>query len=432
MNRRFQMAVVTASSVLVAFLLIGAVLGQAPETTPSDPYRHIGVYTEVFSKIKSDYVEDPDMKNVTLGAINGLLVSLDPFASYLSADQYKQYLKAKESPKAGIGLLLSRKYGYEISIVDAIPGSPADKQGLATGDIIESINGIATRDMPLAYTDVLFNGDAGSTLELMVLRLRKAEPSKIALTRGKIEYPPLTVKLMEDKVGYIAAQSLEPGKVKAVAAAIADLEKQGMQKLLLDLRHCAAGSPEEGVDLARLFLEKGQITYVMGQKYPKQSFDAEPSQVAWKGPLVLLTNRGTASGAEVAAGALLDHKRASIVGERTYGDAAIRKAIPTQDGGAVLLAIAKYYTPTGKAIPDSSITPSLAVLDSEAVPDLDDDNNPATQPAPKPGEDSILKKGVEVLKNGLPAQAAKADERRMPIDPRSRMPVTPNIPPEKQ
>jgi carboxyl-terminal processing protease len=432
MNRRFQMAIVTASSVLVAFLLVGAVLGQAPDTSSSDPYRHIGVYTEVFSKIKSDYVEDPDMKNVSLGAINGLLVSLDPFASYLNADQYKQYLKAKESPKAGVGLVLSRKYGYEISIVDAIPGSPADKLGLATGDIIESINGIATRDMPLAYTDVLFNGDSGSSVDLMVLRLRKAEPSKMTIPRAKIDYPALTVKMLEDKVGYLAAQSLEPGKVKAIAAAVADLEKQGMQKLVLDLRHSVAGPPEEGVDLARLFLEKGQITYVMGQKYPKQSFDAEPSKVVWKGPMVLLTNRGTASGAEVAAGALLDHKRAAIVGERTYGDAAIRKAIPTQDGGAVLLAVAKFYTPAGKAIPDTSITPSLSVLDSESAPEVDDDNNPATPTVAKPGEDAILKKGIEVLKNGLPAQAAKVDERKMPVDPKSTMPVVPNTPPAKQ
>ena len=432
MNRRFQMAVVAASTLLVTFLLVGAVVGQAPETAPADPYRHIGVYTEVFSKIKSDYVEEPDMKNVTLGAINGLLVSLDPFASYLNGDQYKQYLKTTENPKAGVGLILSRKYGYEISIVDSIPGSPADKAGLATGDIIESINGIATRDMPLAYTDVLLHGDPGTTVELNVLRLRKAEPSKIAMVRAKIDFPNPTVKLLEDKIGYVAIQSLEPGKAKAVANAVKDLEKQGMQKLVLDLRHCASGSPEEGIELARLFLEKGQITYAMGQKYPKQSFDADPSKVVWKGPLVILTNRGTADGAEVATAALQEYKRAQVVGERTYGDAAIRKAVPTQDGGAVLLAVAKFYTPGGKAIPDTSITPTIPVLDAEAIPEEDDDNNPATPPpAPKRGEDPVLKKAVDVLKNGLPAEAAKASERKMPGDVKEMQILTPLGVPKK-
>jgi carboxyl-terminal processing protease len=426
MNRRFQLAVVTGSAVLAAFLLVGAVLGQAPETAPSDPYRHIGVYTEVFSKIKSDYVEDPDMKNVTLGAINGLLVSLDPFASYLNADQYKQYLKTKESAKAGLGLILSRKYGYELSIVDAIPGSPSDKAGLATGDIIETINGISTRDMPLAYADVLLGGDPGTTVDLTVLRLRKAEPSKMALTRAKIVYPQLVSKMLEDKIGYVALHSLEAGKAKAVAAAIGELEKQGMQKLVLDLRHCASGSTEEGIELARLFLEKGQVTYVVGQQYPKQSFDAEPGKVVWKGPLVVLTNRGTALGAEIAAGALLDNHRASLVGERTYGDAAVRKPIPTQDGGAVLLAVAKYYTPTGKAIPDSSIVPNLAVADSESVPEEEDGLKTPEPAAPKTGEDAILKKGLEVAKNGLPAQAAKAGENKTPQMQRESPQMPPN------
>ena len=140
MSKRFKLAVVSVSTVLVTLLLLGTVMGHSADTAnPTDPYRHINVFTEVYSRIKGEYVEEPDMKNVTLGAINGLLVSLDPFASYLNADQFKQYQKAKESPKPNVGLVLSRKYGYEISIVDAIPGSPSDKAGLSTGDVIEAI-----------------------------------------------------------------------------------------------------------------------------------------------------------------------------------------------------------------------------------------------------------------------------------------------------
>jgi len=144
----------------------------------------------------------------------------------------------------------------------------------------------------------------------------------------------------------------------------------------------------------------------------------------------VLTNRGTANGAEVAVAALQEYKRAQVVGERTYGDAAIRKAVPTQDGGAVLLAVAKFYTPGGKAIPDTSVTPGYPVLDAEAVPEEDDDNNPATPPpASKRGEDPILKKGIEVIKNGLTADSQKTADRKMPANPDNMQLLTPlNVP----
>ena len=158
MNSRFKFVVVTSSTFLVVLLLLGAVIGQS--ASPEEPYRQLSVYSEVLSRIKSEYVEEPDIKNVTLGAMNGLLESLDPFASYLSADQYKQYLKSQEAKKAGVGLVLSRKFGY-VGVVNSIPGSAAHKAGLGTGDMLESIAGVATRDMPLAYAEMLLHGDAG-------------------------------------------------------------------------------------------------------------------------------------------------------------------------------------------------------------------------------------------------------------------------------
>ncbi len=408
-NGTFKYAVVTVSTCVVALLLIGAVLGQNPDSGPNDPYRHINVFTEVFAKIKADYVEEPDMKNVALGAINGLLVSVDPFASYLNAEQYKQYLKAKADPKAGLGLMLSRKYGYEIGVVDAITGSPADKAGLSTGDILEAINGISTRDMPLAYADVLLHGEPGSTIELTVLRLRKPEPVKITLTRAVVTAPALTAKMLDKDTGYITAEDLSAGKTAAVRTAIASLQKQGATKLVLDLRHSAVNVPEEGVALANLFLEKGTIGSLSGQKVPKKVFEAEPAKAIFKGELVVLTNRGTSGAAEIAAAALLENKRAPVVGERTYGDAALRKTVSTEDGGAVLLAVAKYYAPNGKAIQDNSVTPTIAVIDNEPEAALDEDEEPAAKPAvkepAKPTEDLILKKGLEVL-SGKTVQAA--------------------------
>src|SRR6185295_12281791 len=144
MNSRAKFLVIVSSTFLVLLLLLGTVLGKG--TTPDNPYRHLGVYTEVLSRIKSEYVEEPDLKSVTLGALNGLLESIDPFASYLNADQYKEYQKNIDAHKGDVGFILSKRFGY-IAVVGTIPGSPAAKAGLTTGDILESIKGVATRDM---------------------------------------------------------------------------------------------------------------------------------------------------------------------------------------------------------------------------------------------------------------------------------------------
>ena len=395
--------------------------------SPEDTYRHLAVYTEVLSRIKSDYVEEPDMKSVTLGAVNGLLESIDPYASYLNADQYKQWLKSKDQHKAGVGLVLSKKFGY-VGVVDAIPGSPGAKAGLSTTDVLETINGVATRDMPLAFAELLLEGDPGTTVQVGVLRFRKPEPQKITLTRAVIQYPPVTAKLLPDQVGLIQASSLEGHNVNDIAAKVQDLEKQGAKRLVLDLRHCATGSPEEGTKLANLFLDKGLITYIEGQKVQRQDIKAEASADLTHLPLVVIVNRGTADGAEIAASALMDDKRAEVVGERTYGDAAVRRAITMDDGSAVILSVAKYYSPSGKAIQDNGVTPTVPVMEAEQVT-VDDDGNPTTVETPQqPAEDLLLKKAIEVVTKGKSDTAATsgAEKAVNPSDVHAPNPLPPD------
>ncbi len=420
MNSRLKVLVVSTSTLLVLLLLLGAVHGRS--ASPEDTYRHLAVYTEVLSRIKSDYVEEPDMKSVTLGAVNGLLESVDPYASFLSADQYKQYLKSKNQHKADVGLVLSKKFGY-VGIVDAIPGSPAAKAGLGTTDVIETINGVATRDMPLAYAEMLLQGDPNSTVEIGVLRFRNPEPTKLTITRSALRYPQVTAKMLPEQVGWIKVQSLAENGVKETAAKVEELQHQGAKQLVLDLRHCATGGPREGVALANLFLDKGLITYLQGQKVPRENFDATAAKDISKLPLVLITNRGTADGAEIAAAALLDDKRAEIVGERTYGDASQRKAITMDDGSAVILSVAKYYSPAGKAIQDTGVTPSVPMVETDSVPDTDDDNAPVIEPQKKSTEDLLLKKAVEVVTKG------KTDTASSPtVHPAERAPLLPDQP----
>ena len=397
MNSRSKFVVVISSTFLVLLLLLGTVLGKG--TTPDSPYRHLQVYTEVVSRIKSEYVEEPDMKSVTLGALNGLLESIDPFASYLNADQYKEYQKHIDGYKGDVGLILSKRFGY-IGVVSAIPGSPAAKAGLATGDIIETIKGVATRDMPLAYATLLLRGDPGSPVEITVLR-RRPEPQKMTLTRTALTPPPVASKLMANDVAYIRPETLSAAKVQEIGADLRDLANKGAKKLVLDLRQCAVGTPEDGVALADLFLDKGVITYLQGQRWARQDFKAEPSKVVWKQPVVVLTNRGTADGAEIAAAALGDNNRAQLVGERTYGDASLRRAVTMDDGSAIILSVAKYYSPSGKAIQDAGVTPGEVVQEPEPQLETDEDGEAVrpevNEPEHKAGEDVILKRGIELL-----------------------------------
>jgi carboxyl-terminal processing protease len=373
MNSRVKFFVVFSSTSLAALLLVGAVIGKS--ASPEGPYHHLAVYTEVLSRIKTEYVEEPDMKSVTLGALNGLLESIDPFASYLSADQYKTYLEKKNAYKGDVGLVLSKRAGY-IAVVSALPGSPAAQAGVAAGDFIETIKGVATRDMPLAFAEETLQGDPGSTIEISLFKSRRPDPQKVVLTRAPIVYPPVHSEMMANQIGYIRPDTLAPGKVKEIASAVTDLQKQGAKRLVLDLRNCAVGDPQEGIALADLFLEKGLVTYLQGQRSPRQDFKADPSKVITKLPLQVLTNRGTAGPAEIAASALLDDNRAQLSGERTYGDAALRRAVTMEDGSAIILSVAKYYSPNGKAIQDVGVTPQTLMAEPEAQVELDEDGNP--------------------------------------------------------
>ncbi len=431
MNRRLQFVIVTSSTCLLVLMLAGSFLGSS--RAADDAYRQFGVYTEVLQKIKAEYVEEPDIKNVTLGAMMGLLESLDPYASYLNADQYKQYLKSRENRKGEVGLVLARRFGY-VAIVDAIPGSPAGKAGLGTGDLLETVAGVATRDMPLAYADMLLHGEPGSKVEIAVLRVRRgAEPQKMTLTREALQYPAVTWQILAGDVGYLAVPSLGAGRLADVERVLREVQAKGARRLLLDLRHNATGTPEDGIALANLFLEKGLITYLAGQRSERRDFNADPAKVIARLPLVVLTNRGTAGGAEVAAAALLDNKRAEVVGERTYGDAAVRRAITLDDGSAVILSVAKYYSPGGKAIQDVAVTPSVPMVESDPVVDTEDET-PEPQPVVKPEDDPLVKKAIEVFTTGAPATRAGAPARREGAAPgreggeRHELPTPSNVP----
>jgi carboxyl-terminal processing protease len=426
MNSRFKWTVVGSSTCVAVLLLIGAQNGRAVST--DDVYSHLKVYTEVLERIKLEYVEQPDMKSVTLGAIDGLLESVDPFASYLTADQYSEYQKTEETSKGGVGLILAKRYGY-VAVVDSIPGSPADKASMTTGDLIESINGVATRDMPLAYAEQLLRGAPATTVDISLLRLRNPDPQRITLTRAEVVLPVVTEKSLPGNVGYLHVTSVAGNRIDDAKAKIQEFKKDGVKYVVLDLRHCSTGDQANGIGLANLFLDKGEIATLQGQKAEKKEFDAQPENDVWTGPVVVITDRATAGGAEIAAAALLDDKRAAVLGERSYGDASLRETIKMDGGGgAIILSTAKYYSPSGKAIQDSGVTPSVPIAESDNTPDVDDDGNPVPQTTPKSTEDTLLKQAIELVTGRTTIAALTAGPTPDGLAPAGQAPILQKAP----
>jgi len=347
-------------------------------------------------------VKEPNIPKVTDGALHGLLESLDSNSSYMSADAYRAFKTHKAESKGGIGAVVSKRFGYA-AVVAVLPGSPAEKAGIEQTDIFESIEGQSTREMSLPEIRNLLAGTPGTTLNVAVVRARKAEPQKIVITRDVVTIPPVTDKMMDDGIGYVKVEALTKGKTQEIAAKVKSLEKSGAKKILLDVRNCAEGEEAEGVAVANLFLNHGTITYLQGQKFPKQAFNADPAKAITALPVAVLVNRGTSGAAEIVAAALLENARADVVGDKTFGDGSVQKTFDLPDGGALILSYAKYYSPSGKAIQDVAITPNVLVADTsdDSVGPDDEDAAPTSdqEAKPKTTVDDQLNKAVEVLKS---------------------------------
>src|SRR5438128_4540274 len=210
--------------------------------------------------------------------------------------------------------------------------------------------------------------------------------------------------MVEDQIGYIQVDALPKGKSQEIAAKIKTLQKSGAKKLILDLRDCAEGEESEGIATANLFLNHGTITYLQGQKYPREAFNADPAKAITTLQLVVLVNKGTAGAAEVVAAAVLENARGDVVGDKTFGDGSVQKTIELPDGSALLLSIAKYYSPSGKAIQDSALTPNILPADGDdggPLPDEDQTTAPPEENNKKqpPQQDEQLHKAIQVLKS---------------------------------
>ena len=392
-SRFFQRVVFVLSVAIFAALGFGFALGEfgwfgVHASGQSDgAYRQMRVYAEVLKKVQTDYVTDPNINDVTTGALHGLLESLDSDSSYLTPTEYKIYKEHPATGMAQVGLTVSKRFGYA-TVVSVAPGSPADKEHLSDGDIIESIGEQSTRELSPAVIRLMMDGKPGTALSLSVVRPRKADPDKLTLTRtigapaalGEQQYENSTIL-------YLKAGLLTAARVDEIAAKLRSAGRS--RKVLLDLRDSTGDDPQQGLRLANFFLKQGTLATLEGQKFPLQTFTADPAQCLTDAPLAVLINRGTYGPAELTAAAIADAKRGDVVGERTFGEGSVQKTIELPDGAALLLTVAKFKSPSGKKIQDEAVTPT--VVGGPAIEEEDEAAPPAKGDAP-------LNKALELLK----------------------------------
>lgn len=397
MTGKLRTGVIALSLVVVFYVLIGGVLGQ---TSGAGAYKQLAVLSEVLNRIRGEYVEAPDMGRVTAGALHGLLESLDPYSAYLTPREFAEYQTRKDKSEASVGLMLSKR-GY-INVIATLPESPAERAGLRTGYVLESIAGFTTREMSVAQAYLLLEGETGTSVSVAVIRPFNAGAVEMELIRARPRTPSLISTKLGNAIGYLKVASFPAGRSEELRRELTLLQADGANQLVLDLRGCAAGEMAEGIETARLFLTSGLITYTKGQQSPREDFSADPDKVAWNGPVAVLIDRGTAGAAEVVASALLDHKRAPVLGTRSFGKGSVQRLIPLDGGAALLLSIAKYYTPAGRAIQDSGVTPSIPVVRGNPF----EEAPPLRHAPPAPG-DKVVLKALEALR----AEVEKAEKK---------------------
>ena len=405
MSSLLKKTLVVLSLGIFAYVTVGYVRAKAQDNSA---FRALTVYSEVLNYVQRDYVDEPNIHLVTNGSLHGLLDSLDPQSAYLSPLEYKDFKdKSASNPPAETGLALTRRFGY-IGVIGVLPDSPGAKIGLRIGDILEKIAGFTTGQMAIDQAQLLLKGDPGTTVQLSVIRRGKAEPQEMNITLAKLTAPKLVEDRLNGDVAYLRVPEFTPGVSKQIREKLAQFQKSGAKKLLLDLRDSSLGDDQEGVLTAQLFLSSGTIATLKGQTVTPVVSSADATNVVWTEPVAVLIGNGTAGPAEIVAAAIADNKRGSTVGERTYGTASQQKLIEMDDGSALILTVANYFTPGNKEIAAEGVPPT-----AEVHPSIDDLLAQAdlTQPAALPSsspDDPVVKKAIEILQGNAAVEKKAA------------------------
>ena len=328
------------------------------------PLNEIRTFTEIFSKIKSDYVENIEDSTLLKNAIRGMLQGLDPHSAYLDKDSYKELQEGTSGEFGGLGIEVGYEDGF-VKVISPIDDTPAKRAGIKAGDLIIRLDGKSVKGISLMEAVKMMRGKPGSEIELTILRGGEEKPFNVTIVRDIITVKNIKAETIESAFGYIRISNFQIHTVDDLSKALTKLESENnnmLKGLVLDLRNNPGGLLNAAVGVSDLFLDEGLIVYTEGRvKGSKLKFNAKPSEMFKDIPIIVLVNGGSASASEIVAGALQDHRRAIIMGERTFGKGSVQTILPMNDETALKLTTARYYTPSGRSIQASGIEPDMIV-----------------------------------------------------------------------
>ena len=393
MSHRTRLLLALVSTGLIGYVAAGSLLGRVLGDTS---YGQLAIFNEVVRLVLDAYVEPVNVDRAMAGARLGMSDALDGDSAYLDPEEFRLYQQPR-SDDAEVGLVLTRRFSF-VMVVAARPGSPAEKAGLRPGDLLKSIDDRHTRPMPAVVAQRLLRGAPGSSVRLGVLRAG-ADPFDVTAVRERILPAAPQSRILESGTGYVRIADFTPSTAEEARTQVEALKREGASRLVLDVRSAAWGDPADGAKVAEVFLQGGAVAKLVSRRAEEQVLQADAGRSAWSGPLAVVVDSGTAGPGEIVAAALLDAGRAKLVGEHTFGRAAVSKTVPLVEGG-LLLTVGKYVSPKGTAIHGQGLEPSVPVA---AERDEDED-----LPAGATRPDRILEKALEVVKAEAPAAKTAA------------------------
>jgi carboxyl-terminal processing protease len=376
MRKNFLFFLGTVTGVCLTLLLGGPEGAQlasfAKAAVGNDVYSQLNLFGEVFERVRVDYVEKPNDAKLVEGAINGMITSLDPHSRYMNDSAWHEMQDTTKGEFGGLGIEVTMEEGL-VKVVAPIDGTPAAKAGVLSGDLITMIDEEAVQGLTLEQAVNKMKGPIDTQTKLTIIRKGSDAPIHVTLTREIIHVKPVSYHVDGGNIGYVRISSFSEQTGDELKKAIADLSRQapsqGLVGYVLDLRNNPGGLLDQAVSVSSAFLPRGEVVSTRGRKPEEtQRFSARGGDVTKGKPLVVLINGGSASASEIVAGALHDHKRATLIGTRSFGKGSVQTIIPLGSGhGALALTTARYFTPSGRSIQAQGISPDIEIL--QDVPD---------------------------------------------------------------
>jgi carboxyl-terminal processing protease len=357
-----SMPVLAFGALLGASLTLGEGVLAGKNETETLPLEDLRTFTEIFAKIKNDYVEPIEDKTLLENAIRGMLAGLDPHSAYLVPDDYKELQAGTSGEFGGLGIEVGMEDGF-VKVISPIDDTPAYRAGVKAGDLVIRLDDTPVKGMALSDAVKIMRGKPGTDIVLTIVRDGENKPLNITITRDIIRVTSVKSRMLDPGYGYVRISQFQSRTGENLREALEKLEKEAegpLKGLVLDLRNNPGGVLSAAVSVSDAFIKEGIIVYTEGRlDDAKLKFNAKPTDILDGAPLVVLVNGGSASASEIVAGALQDHQRAIIMGQKTFGKGSVQTILPMDNGSALKLTTAKYYTPSGTSIQATGIAPDI-------------------------------------------------------------------------